>query len=286
MIDEIGNNRMVQGMSEKSALGAIDPSINGAAQDPAKIRVKAAVKEFEALFVYEMLKEMRQSTQGGFLGKGLGNDIYKSLFDMEVARLIAGRGLGLGEMILKKVNNQNGKGETSASPLSKDTGPSGIESQLPVNGRPSLNTEKGWPNLLNIPIKLRIPVNGPISSFFGWREDPITGQDKFHSGVDIAAQSGEEIYPIKKGRVVFSGLTQGYGNTVIIDHQDGFTSKYSHNMTNLVSVGDEVDATQIIALVGNTGRSTGPHLHLEVRHQGEKIDPLTVVETRRGAQNA
>jgi murein DD-endopeptidase MepM/ murein hydrolase activator NlpD len=127
-----------------------------------------------------------------------------------------------------------------------------------------------------------MPVEGRIISAFGYRSDPLSAQEKFHSGIDIAARAGQEIYPTKKGRVIFSGLTEGYGNTVVIDHQDGFLSKYAHNWINLVSVGEEAGPEQVIALVGSTGRSFGPHLHFEIHYQGEKIDPLQVVSREEG----
>ncbi len=127
-----------------------------------------------------------------------------------------------------------------------------------------------------------MPVDGRISSNFGWRSDPFSGEEKFHSGIDIAAPSGQEIYPINKGRVIFSGMTQGYGNTVVIDHGDGYITKYGHNLTNLVSVGDKVEPGQVIALVGSTGRSTGPHLHFEVQHQGKRVNPQELVKIQQG----
>jgi flagellar protein FlgJ len=120
MIEGIRTTQISQGVFKKPSPDKIDPPGNGSAQDSAKTRLKTAVTEFEALFIYQLLKEMRQSTPGDFLGKGLGHDIYNSLFDMEVARLIAGRGLGLGEMILRQMNGRNRKGEIPASPPSNN----------------------------------------------------------------------------------------------------------------------------------------------------------------------
>lgn len=244
-------------------------------------RMKAAVKELEALFIYELLKEMRKSTQGGLLGKGLGNDIYSSLFDMEMARMLAGRGIGLGESILKQLNGRTGKAESDPSITPKDekaAALNGLERQ-PVSEPSPRSAPKAIPSESS----LRFPVEGRISSHFGVREDPLNGKEKFHGGIDIAAPLGQEIFPIKKGRVIFSGLTQGYGNTLVIDHGDGYISKYAHNLTNLVTQGDEVDPDHAIALIGSTGRSTGPHLHLEIQFNGEKINPLKIVQWQPGA---
>lgn len=263
------------GLSSKRA----ENSDKTPASEVSQTRMKAAVKELEALFIYELLKEMRKSTQGGLLGKGLGNDIYSSLFDMEMARMVAGRGIGLGESILKQLNGRTGKGESDPSIAPKDekaAALNGLEKQ-PV---PESSPRSGLKDPKAIPSEssLRIPVDGPISSHFGLREDPLNGKKKFHGGIDIAAPLGQEIFPIKKGRVIFSGLTQGYGNTLVIDHGDGYISKYAHNLTNLVTLGDEVDSDQAIALIGSTGRSTGPHLHLEIQFKGEKINPLKIVQ--------
>lgn len=260
-------------LTGKSA-GPTDP----ANKDLSKERLKGAVKDLEALFFYEILKEMRQSTEGGFLGKGMGNDIFGSLFDMEMAKLFSERGLGLGEIILKQISGreENKPGspisppkELNRSSLAKECFPgSSMDHQSKDRGTGELES-KSPP---------RTPADGRISSGFGWRSDPFSGEQKFHGGIDIAAPSGREIYPINNGRVIFSGLTPGYGNTVVIDHGDGYISKYGHNLTNLVSVGDEVESDQVIALVGNTGKSTGPHLHFEVQHQGKKINPQNLVK--------
>ncbi|MBI5601866.1 MAG: peptidoglycan DD-metalloendopeptidase family protein [Deltaproteobacteria bacterium] len=257
----------------------------GAISNPesSKTRLKEAAKELEALFIYELLKEMRQTTQGGFLGKGLGNDIYNSLFDMEVARLTADRGLGLGEMLLKQLDGLVGKDPQNQQDPVKDPIKSSMTDEKKLLDAPPIlkSPEKQLPDLGPESL-MRLPVDGLISSRFGWRKDPFSGEEKFHSGIDIAAQSGKEIFPIKKGRVIFSGLTQGYGNTVVIDHGDGFISKYGHNLTNLVFWGDEVDKEQVIALVGNTGKSTGAHLHFEVQYNGKKINPLGLIQKETG----
>jgi murein DD-endopeptidase MepM/ murein hydrolase activator NlpD len=123
-----------------------------------------------------------------------------------------------------------------------------------------------------------LPINGTISSHFGARLHPIYRDIRFHNGVDIVAPVGTEIRPIEKGKVIFSGKKPGYGNVVVIDHGNGFTSKYAHNKVNLVKEGDEVDPNTNIALLGNTGVATGPHLHFEIRHNGRSIDPIGFIK--------
>lgn len=120
------------------------------------------------------------------------------------------------------------------------------------------------------------PVNGPIVSGFGYRVHPIFKRVKFHYGVDISAPSGTPIRAAADGVVVFAGWRRAYGNTVIIDHGNGLATLYAHCSRVLVSKGKVVKQGQVIALVGSTGLSTGPHLHFEVRRYGEPINPLSV----------
>jgi murein DD-endopeptidase MepM/ murein hydrolase activator NlpD len=111
------------------------------------------------------------------------------------------------------------------------------------------------------------------SSGFGWRADPFHGERKFHSGVDLSAPMGTPIGAARGGTVIHAGPAGGYGNLVIVDHGDGVTSRYAHCSSIEVAKGDPVSAGQRIARVGSTGRSTGPHLHFEVRNAGTAIDP-------------
>ncbi|MDW8030037.1 MAG: peptidoglycan DD-metalloendopeptidase family protein [Armatimonadota bacterium] len=120
------------------------------------------------------------------------------------------------------------------------------------------------------------PVNGPIVSGFGYRVHPIFRRVKFHYGIDISAPSGTPIRAAADGVVVFSGWRRAYGNTVIIDHGDGLATLYAHCSRLLVNEGEVVKQGQVIALVGSTGLSTGPHLHFEVRRYGEPINPLAL----------
>ena len=116
-------------------------------------------------------------------------------------------------------------------------------------------------------------VKGWISSFYGTRKDPITGRSVWHSGVDIAGKEGEPVRCIASGMVTFSGERGGYGNCLEINHGNGLSTRYAHNKALLVEVGDIVDKGQTIALLGQSGRATGPHVHFEVRQNGRAVDP-------------
>ena len=125
--------------------------------------------------------------------------------------------------------------------------------------------------------EMMLPVEGRLTSDFGARTDPINGRMKEHHGVDLAAPKGTPIGASADGTVVFAGRRGGYGNTVIIEQADGRQTLYGHAERLLVNVGDQVRAGQSIATVGSTGRSTGPHLHFEVRENGKPVDPLAAV---------
>lgn len=118
------------------------------------------------------------------------------------------------------------------------------------------------------------PVNGPITSNFGYRNNPTGSGVGFHSGVDIAVDYGTPVRATAAGKVTIAGWVDGYGNLVEIDHGNGFTTRYGHNSILLVVPGQEVQTGDIISLAGSTGNSTGPHVHYEVRVNGTPTNPL------------
>lgn len=123
-----------------------------------------------------------------------------------------------------------------------------------------------------------LPVTAPVadmtqSSAWGWRRSPFGRGWKFHAGLDIEGDSGDMIYAVNTGLVVFAGWYGGYGNVIDIDHGQGVVTRYGHARRLLVTEGDTVDVGQEIAEIGSTGWSTGPHLHFELRIDGESVDP-------------
>lgn len=121
------------------------------------------------------------------------------------------------------------------------------------------------------------PVDGRITSGFGLRIDPVTSRRSVHKGLDIANARGTEIYASGSGVVTYSGYNGSYGKTIIISHGYGYKTVYAHNNKNTVKVGDQVEKGQVIGEVGNTGKSTGPHVHFEIHYEGKQIDPATVI---------
>ena len=121
------------------------------------------------------------------------------------------------------------------------------------------------------------PSRGWVTSGFGYRKSPFTGLRENHEGWDIGARSGSAIRSTADGLVVVEGREHGYGKMVEIDHGYGLVTRYGHNSKNLVKAGDRVKRGQIIALVGSTGRSTGPHLHYEVLLNGVPMNPKNYI---------
>jgi murein DD-endopeptidase MepM/ murein hydrolase activator NlpD len=114
----------------------------------------------------------------------------------------------------------------------------------------------------------------PVTSRFGNRVDPFLGRLALHAGIDFSAQTGDEVKSTGAGKVVAAGVVGGYGNMVEIDHGYGISTRFGHLSKILVSVGDEVKTGDLIGRAGSTGRSTGPHIHYEVRRDGQAIDPM------------
>jgi len=119
--------------------------------------------------------------------------------------------------------------------------------------------------------------NGWISSSYGSRRDPFTGKKSWHNGVDFAGKAGTDVIAVASGVVTWSNEYNHYGNMVEIDHGEGFVTRYAHNQENKVKVGDLVQRGQVIAAIGSTGRSTGPHIHFEVYKHGRAVDPATYI---------
>lgn len=127
-------------------------------------------------------------------------------------------------------------------------------------------------------------VSGYQSSPFGPRRDPFHGRARHHKGVDFAAKRGTEIVAVAAGVVTWSGRKPGYGWTVEVSHADGYSTLYAHNQRNLVQVGDLVQRGQVVALVGSSGRSTGPHLHFEVKKNGRQVNPESYIARSAGGE--
>jgi murein DD-endopeptidase MepM/ murein hydrolase activator NlpD len=132
-----------------------------------------------------------------------------------------------------------------------------IKSAIPA-GRP---IEKGW-----------------ISSYYGYRVDPFNGKKVFHHGLDFAGKAGSDVLAVADGIVSWHGTRGGYGEMIEIDHGNGYQSRYAHNKKLVVKLGDRIKKGQAIALMGSTGRSTGPHVHFEILRDGKTVNPANFVK--------
>ncbi|QDK44001.1 M23 family peptidase [Bdellovibrio sp. ZAP7] len=134
------------------------------------------------------------------------------------------------------------------------------ERQSLLNATPNMKPAKGW-----------------ITSRFGYRTSPFTGKTTLHAGLDIAAAPGSPIYAPADGVVIFASYDEGYGKLVSIDHGFGVTTRFGHMSQIYVQVGQRVSKWDVVGAVGNTGRSTGPHCHYEVRINGTPVDPINYI---------
>jgi len=250
-------------------------------------KLQQAARGFEEMMLGVMYQEMfpNEDEENTFFGDGAGSGTYQQLFINELARLTAESGqLGLAEMVERDVAAQAGLTEESEKRTEPIPGTS-LGRPLPMPQRrlgfnPSSvgNTD---PSLASqamrvyneMRFELKSPVEGQISSLYGDRKDPFTGKNRRHNGLDIAAPAGTSVSAAAAGTVSYSGWKPGYGNIVIIEHGNGYETRYAHNSDTLVRKGETVTAGQSIATVGSTGRSTGPHLHFEVRKDNSPVDP-------------
>ncbi len=240
--------------------------------------------EFEAMFLSEMLKGMRESMlDGEEEGKGLGFDAMQSTFDGELGRTLSGAGgFGLASVLLNALDLRYGN-LGSQTPEASD--PTGLLAPSAPAAPATAPVERATPAIAAIArSSAAIPLpgagaaaagslpGGAVTSPFGWRNDPLNGRAQFHAGTDIRMAYGQEVRAVAPGRVVSADERPGYGLTVVVDHGQGLETRYAHLSGFAVKAGDVVEAGQVVAQSGSSGRSTGPHLHLEARRHGQAVD--------------
>src|SRR5207249_4169485 len=220
--------------------------------------------------VYQMLAAMRRTVpKSGLLDKGFAHDTYLSMFDQEIARHLARRAdLGLTTLLQRQLT---GAGADRQLPGRPNTALPPPPTALPAGRATAIDAYRQQAGPADGMFVL--PVEGQRTSGFGMRMHPMDHAERLHNGMDIAAPASTPIQAAAAGQVVFSGTQAGYGNVVVVQHAQGYATLYAHNTENLVSVGTPVSQGQPIATVGSTGRSTGPHLHFEVRKDGKQLDP-------------
>lgn len=235
------------------------------APDP---RLAEAARALEALLLRQIVKSSGAFGGGESAGSGVRADMFADALADAVAR--AG-GIGLADQAARSLGGaaRGAAAPTSAAaapapiprPRSAATAPGGAEGRI-TSAAPGLGS----------------PVSGALTSGFGARIDPISGEPATHTGIDVGAPEGTPIRAPAAGVVVRAGARGGYGQAVEIDHGNGVVTLYGHASEVLVSAGDFVEAGTEIARVGQTGRATGPHLHFEVRQAGRPVDPLRALK--------
>ena len=226
--------------------------------------LKGVASEFESLFIFYMLKTMREAIpKSGLFDEGSNKDMYDSIMDQELSKKLSkSGGIGLYKFLLEHLQKNHKEGQKEEENEIISAIPSKvIENYKKISGAGSI-------------MEHNLSLWGRISSNYGYRKDPFSGEMAFHKGVDFVKREGEEIFPAMKGTVIYSGREKGYGNVVIVKHESGYETLYAHNSKNIVRIGDTVNESTPIAYAGQTGRTTGSHLHFEIRKDGNSIDPL------------
>jgi len=216
-------------------------------------------------------ESMRSNALGQRLAEMAGLD--KAEFDFTIEPALGGANNGLSDKHLSQTDLKIIIDSVSENITQESIELSLLESiMLDKDLKQSLDP-KGWP-----------VERGYISSSYGYRSDPFTGKKAFHKGVDIPSRMGAPISALAAGVVTFAGSKKGFGNMIEVDHGKGYTTRYAHISKIMVSTGDRVDQDQVIAKIGSTGRSTGPHLHLEMFKDGRRFNPRKRLYTARKAK--
>jgi murein DD-endopeptidase MepM/ murein hydrolase activator NlpD len=241
-----------------------------AAADPSRAEreeIARLAREFEAMLLTQMLREMRRSMIDADEDEtGFGGATLTDVGDVEFGRALSAQGgIGLTDALLRAFEQQLGTASRGAGAIAGETDAPVVAAGAAGSGAPGGTAGHD-------PLAL-VAGYAPVSSRFGWRDDPLNGARRFHQGIDIAMAYGQDVKAAAGGRVSFSGVQSGYGNTVVIDHADGRQTRYAHLAEQAVRAGDPVAEGQIIGKSGSSGRATGPHLHFELLVDGRPVDP-------------
>lgn len=249
----------------------------GAAAAAAPPPAHEAARQLESFFLRQFLTEARPAS--GMLDGGFAGDTFRDMLDSALAdSMSAAGGLGLTATFETALGGEPAPGRAVAAPAAG----AALAAAIPIS-RPALAAaippRPAPAGGLAAPIELAghgammPPASGRFSSRFGVRVDPIDHTRKGHAGLDIAARTGTPVVAALGGTVERAGPAGTYGNLVVVRHPDGSETRYAHLSAISVKVGDQVAIGAPLGAVGTTGRSTGPHLHFEVRRNGRPVDP-------------
>ncbi|MGE5344183.1 MAG: peptidoglycan DD-metalloendopeptidase family protein [Candidatus Omnitrophota bacterium] len=243
-------------------------------------KIKKVSIQFEQMLIDQLLKsafkdeseDRTDEDEAPLMTFGPVNDFKVMLMSQHISE---NGGLGYREVIERQIREKlsGGEGIPTETPK-RETNATHERPRIESLPKTASSKLKTGIKLNLKPLELVAPVNTSVTSEFGWRHDPINGHLRFHKGVDFKAALNTPVKSVMEGEVTFSGWQEGYGNLVEVTHPDGHISRYGHNATLLVAKGDKVGAGAVIALSGSTGRSTGPHLHFEIRKENVAEDPI------------
>ena len=244
--------------------GILDPASNrvpGGPKSDSPEAIKEAARQFESVFLHQVFKTMRQTVpQDGMLQSGFGGKVFTDMLDQQYADQASATGaLGLADLIARDL------GASDNAEPARHLQAAGMRAY----GANAAHVER-WAS----------PVDGRVSSPYGMRQLDHEDEARLHKGMDFAAPEGTPIRAARDGVVAFAGPRGGYGNTVVVDHGDGTQSLYAHASVLNVREGERVRKGAEIAQVGSTGHSTGPHLHFEVRKDGDPVDPASLLRRK------
>jgi murein DD-endopeptidase MepM/ murein hydrolase activator NlpD len=280
----------INAIVERARVAAADGRKDGQTSGSERERLKRIAAEFESMLLVQMLKDMRKAgtwSDGDEERDSLGAASMFETIDVELASHLARvKGLGLQNQLLEAFGGME-KPETKPGKIEPG---SSFDAPTPKIEPGSISPTPVAPTTESAPVAAASganftdvhdstarnvrPVNGDVTSAFGWRRDPFTNRMKFHQGVDLRAAYGQEVQAASAGIVVFSGDQGGYGTSVVVEHQDGTRTRYAHLSATLVRKGDQVGAGEPVGRAGRSGRATGTHLHFEViGRDGRRIEP-------------
>lgn len=258
-------------------------AMDSATQVKQAAKLKQASRMFESYFLQQLMKEMRKTvSKSGLISGGKGEEMFTDMLDQAQSdRASSVRSMGIAELIERQMTRD--KVKSPGAERMKLPGGEGQQGQnLPNTGslKAPAYFRSGYQkhasaNLSNAGGDLIMPVSGEVTSTFGSRVHPVSGEVREHQGVDLAAPEGSPVRAARAGRVSFAGEFGDYGNLVVVTHEDGTSAYYGHLETMNVAQGQNVTQGQGLATVGQTGLTTGPHLHFEIRDSsGRAQDPL------------
>ena len=243
---------------QRDEIQQVQQELESQRQKQSALKENAAQKKAEI----EQHKKEQQVMHQAETDKATAEEVYRELeaSSQSIGEMLRQRAAAQQQAEASSQADSNDSSDSSTTDTGNDSGSSEpADSYQPVSGSGAFV----W------------PVNGVITSPYGYRTHPIFGTTIYHSGVDIGVDYGTPVHAADSGVVVEAGWISGYGYAVVIDHGNGLSTLYGHNESLNVSSGQSVSQGQVIAYAGSTGNSTGPHVHFEVRSNGDPVDPLS-----------